>query len=344
MIALHPNNDKRLRCRPRLILNWVRLCADQSLLQNRAVRFGFASLNKTLLLFFNRVDKTTAQGRSARLKRQNGQLANFMRLGNEDVPSHRDGGVGISQYSGDDGGVNVAVPAWKRVLDVGCVIMAMPLLLPLMVAIAAVIKCASPGPVLFLQERVGLRGRRFICFKFRTMRINADAGVHQRYLVELIQSDKPMVKMDAKCDPRLIPCGSVLRATGLDELPQILNVLGGQMSLVGPRPCLPYEYENYEPGHKRRFDTLPGLTGLWQVSGKNKTTFSEMIALDVRYAREKSVWMDFKIMARTIPALVAQVRDMRRRRKQHRTESPVSLPAPPYVGDMREPVQALVQK
>lgn len=229
-------------------------------------------------------------------------------------------------------------------LDIACVILAMPILLPVMLAIATLIKCASPGPVLFLQERIGLGGRRFICFKFRTMKANADVGVHQRYLTELMQSDKPMVKMDAKCDPRLIPCGSILRAMGLDELPQVLNVLGGEMSLVGPRPCLPYEYDNYEPAQKRRFDTLPGLTGLWQVSGKNKTTFSEMIALDVRYSREKSVWLDLKIMFKTIPALVSQVRDTRRRRKQHRVGSPMTTPTPAYVGDLRQQVEVLAQK
>ena len=267
-----------------------------------------------------------------------------MRLGNEELSSFGGDRVGVSQNVEGCGGADLAVPTWKRVLDVACVIVATPLLLPVMVAIATLIKCASPGPVLFLQERVGLRGRRFICFKFRAMKANADVGVHQRYLAELMQSDKPMVKMDAKCDPRLIPFGSILRSTGLDELPQILNVLGGQMSLVGPRPCLPYEYENYGPAQKRRFNTLPGLTGLWQVSGKNKTTFSEMIALDVRYAQEKSAWLDLKIMFKTIPALVSQVLDTRRRRKQHRVQSPV-IPAPPvYAGNWRESVEALAQK
>jgi lipopolysaccharide/colanic/teichoic acid biosynthesis glycosyltransferase len=106
-----------------------------------------------------------------------------------------------------------------------------------------------------------------------------------------------------------------LRATGLDELPQLLNVLGGQMSLVGPRPCVPYEYENYLPEQKRRFNTLPGLTGLWQVSGKNKTTFSEMIALDIRYAETKSLPLDVKIMARTLPALITQVKETRAKRR-----------------------------
>ncbi len=267
-----------------------------------------------------------------------------MRLGNEELSSLMGGRVDVSELDGVERGGELAVPTWKRVLDVTCVLVAMPVLLPVMLAIAALIKCASPrGSILFLQERVGLGGRRFICFKFRTMKANADVGVHQRYLAELMQSDKPMVKMDAKCDPRLIPCGSMLRSTGLDELPQILNVLGGQMSLVGPRPCLPYEFEKYEPSQKRRFDTLPGLTGLWQVSGKNKTTFSEMIAFDIRYSREKTAWMDLKIMFKTLPALLSQVRETRSYRKQHLDEKPVSL-TPSYAREMRGQPEVFVQK
>ena len=118
-----------------------------------------------------------------------------------------------------------------------------------------------------------------------------------------------MTKMDYYGDPRLIPLGFFLRASGLDELPQLINVLQGEMSLVGPRPCLPYEYDVYLPWQKQRLDTLPGLTGLWQVSGKNKTTFTEMIRLDISYARNRSPWLDVTIMARTVFALVAQVRE-----------------------------------
>jgi lipopolysaccharide/colanic/teichoic acid biosynthesis glycosyltransferase len=200
------------------------------------------------------------------------------------------------------------MPHWKRLLDVGCVLIALPLLLPLGFALGLFIKCVSKGPALFLQERVGYRGRRFICLKFRTMKANADQQAHQRHLTELVRSNRPMVKLDKTGDPRLIRFGAFLRATGLDELPQLLNVLGGQMSLVGPRPCLPYEFENYSFSERRRFDTWPGLTGLWQVSGKNQTTFLEMALLDVAYSRKKSLSLDLWILLKTIPAVLSQVR------------------------------------
>jgi lipopolysaccharide/colanic/teichoic acid biosynthesis glycosyltransferase len=212
-------------------------------------------------------------------------------------------------------------PAWKRALDIGCIILALPILIPLVLVIAAVIFVVSPGPVLYLHPRVGYRGRLFICFKFRTMKVKAEVDTHRMYLKELMRSNQPMVKMDAngpKGDPRLIPLGGLLRSTGLDELPQLLNVLGGQMSLVGPRPCLPYEYENYLPEQKRRFETWPGLTGLWQVSGKNNTTFAEMIDLDLEYIRTQSFRTDIWIMLRTLPTLITQVRETRAQRLRQR--------------------------
>jgi lipopolysaccharide/colanic/teichoic acid biosynthesis glycosyltransferase len=126
-----------------------------------------------------------------------------------------------------------------------------------------------------------------------------------------------MTKLDRRKDPRLIPLGASLRAIGLDELPQIINVLRGEMSLVGPRPCIPYEYELYEPWQQRRFDALPGLTGLWQVSGKNRTTFNQMIRLDIEYAERASLWLDLKIILKTLPALCLQCQDLSSdRRKQ----------------------------
>ncbi len=238
-----------------------------------------------------------------------------MRFREEEVATIVSVPVGASDTSESELRDDVAVPFWKRGLDITCVILALPILAPVMAFLALTIKCVSSGPVFYLHERVGYRGRRFICFKFRTMKANADSEIHRRHLATLMKSDSPMVKMDSKGDPRLIPFGSFLRATGLDELPQLLNVLGGEMSLVGPRPCLPYEYENYLPAQKKRFDTLPGLTGLWQVSGKNKTTFSEMIALDIRYSQTKTPWLDLQIMVKTVPALLVQVAESRQKQQ-----------------------------
>jgi exopolysaccharide production protein ExoY len=211
---------------------------------------------------------------------------------------------------------SILVPFWKRALDLACILVALPVLLPLALLIALLIKIVSAGPVLFKQERTGYLGRSFVCLKFRTMAVGADTAVHQKYSSGLIGSSLPMVKMDSHGDARLIPFGLLLRISGLDELPQIINVLRGEMSLVGPRPCLRYECDRYLPWQRERFNTLPGLTGLWQVSGKNRTTFDQMIRLDIHYARSKSLWLDLNIMFRTIPALIVQVQDTRRERKR----------------------------
>jgi exopolysaccharide production protein ExoY len=120
-----------------------------------------------------------------------------------------------------------------------------------------------------------------------------------------------LTKLDAKGDPRLISGGALLRASGLDELPQLINVLRAEMSLVGPRPCVPYEYEEFSEHDKQRCEAMPGLTGLWQVNGKNKTTFRRMISLDIEYARTKSLWLDITIMFKTFSALLGQVRETR---------------------------------
>jgi lipopolysaccharide/colanic/teichoic acid biosynthesis glycosyltransferase len=200
---------------------------------------------------------------------------------------------------------------WKRTLDIFLILLSLPLLIPLALFVALLIRSGSRGPILFMQERVGYRGKRFMCFKFRTMYVDADTTTHQGHLQNLMNSNTPMMKMDSKGDPRIIPFGLLLRASGLDELPQLINVLRGEMSLVGPRPCLPYEYEKYLPWQKERFGTLPGLTGLWQVSGKNKTTFVEMIQLDIKYAKNKTLWWDLKIILMTVPALIVQLLEAR---------------------------------
>jgi lipopolysaccharide/colanic/teichoic acid biosynthesis glycosyltransferase len=219
-------------------------------------------------------------------------------------------------FQGDFPFTPIPVPGWKRFLDVSIVLLAAPILVPLMIAVIILVRIASEGPVLFRQERVGYLGRRFMCFKFRTMFVNADTTIHQGHLDHLMDSDTPLVKMDAKGDPRIIPFGRLLRAAGLDELPQLVNVLRGEMSLVGPRPCLPYEYNKYQRWQRERFNTLPGLTGLWQVGGKNKTTFTEMICLDIRYASTKTIWLDLKIILKTLPAVMAQVFELRERRER----------------------------
>lgn len=204
---------------------------------------------------------------------------------------------------------SVEIPSWKRVLDVVVVLSLLPLILPLALFIGLLIRIVSSGPILFQQERIGYRGTRFNCLKFRTMHVGADTSNHQGHLNHLMASDAPMVKLDARGDSRIIPFGLMLRASGLDELPQLINVLRGEMSLVGPRPCLAYECDKYLPWQRERFNTLPGLTGLWQVSGKNKTTFTEMMQLDIKYVRTKTLGMDLKIMLKTIPAVIGQVWD-----------------------------------
>ena len=198
------------------------------------------------------------------------------------------------------------VPRWKRTLDIGLVVMALPLLIPLGLTIAAIVRLVSKGPILFKQERVGRGGQKFWCFKFRTMSISANAVLHEGHLRQLIQSNSPMTKMDSHGDTRIIPFGVFIRALGLDELPQLINVVKGEMSLVGPRPCLPYEFELYLPWQRERCNATPGLTGLWQVSGKNKTTFSEMIQLDIEYSRRCNLWLDMGIIFKTIPVLLSQ--------------------------------------
>jgi lipopolysaccharide/colanic/teichoic acid biosynthesis glycosyltransferase len=199
------------------------------------------------------------------------------------------------------------IPLWKRAIDIAGSLVAILILSPLLLLAALLIKITSPGPVLFRQERVGYLGRVFTMWKFRTMHVNADTTPHRNYLRELIRNEKEMTKLDHGRDHRIIPFGNLLRATGIDELPQLINVLLGDMSLVGPRPCLPYEAREYDLWQKRRFDTLPGLTGLWQVSGKNRTTFKEMMRLDIGYARKRAFLLDVTIVLKTIPAILVQV-------------------------------------
>lgn len=202
---------------------------------------------------------------------------------------------------------------------------ALALLSPLMLLITVSIKISSPGPVFFFQPRVGYKGRNFLCCKFRTMHLNSDTEVHANYLAYLMESDTPMNKLDAAGDPRIFPIGRLLRASSMDELPQLINIFKGQMSLVGPRPCTLYEYEQYRPWQRHRIDTLPGLTGLWQVSGKNRTTFTEMMRLDMRYVTRQSLRMNLAIVFRTFPVLIRLYLDDHRHRSKQEEHDNVPL-------------------
>ena len=202
---------------------------------------------------------------------------------------------------------SIGFPRWKRLLDISLVILVLPFLSALMIFIMSWIKIVSRGPVFYRQQRIGHRGVHFFIFKFRTMRVNAETESHESYFAQLMRADCPMTKLDSVGDRRLIFGGKVLRASGLDELPQIFNVLQGSMSLVGPRPCTPHEFQRYESWQKERVNAPPGLTGYWQVNGKNKTTFSEMIAMDMFYANNMSPRLDLAIILKTIPVLIAQV-------------------------------------
>jgi len=194
----------------------------------------------------------------------------------------------------------------KRAIDVVGSLVALTLLSPLYFIIAVAIKLTSKGPIFFKQERVGQNGIRFSCLKFRSMYYKNDAKIHQEYIRGLI-AGKHDGKGDVykiKDDPRVTPVGKFLRKTSLDEIPQFLNVLKGDMSLVGPRPPIPYEVEVYEAWHRRRFlEAKPGITGLWQVEGRSRTKFDEMVRLDLRYVKTWSPWLDIKILLRT-PAAV----------------------------------------
>ncbi|GAB4367479.1 MAG: hypothetical protein Kow00128_11990 [Deltaproteobacteria bacterium] len=211
--------------------------------------------------------------------------------------------------------VSKKMPAWKRAIDILGSATGLILLSPLFLLVAALIKIVSPGPVFFRQDRVGHAGKLFTFLKFRTMHVNNDATVHKQYLSTLIRGDQAMEKLDADRDPRIIRFGRFLRQSCIDELPQLINVFRGDMSLVGPRPCLPYEAQEYLLWHARRFDTVPGMTGLWQVNGKNKTTFKEMIRYDIAYSRQMSPWLDFSILLKTIPTVFSLVMEHLRRKR-----------------------------
>ena len=202
----------------------------------------------------------------------------------------------------------------KRSMDILGSLAALILFLPLFAVIALAIKLTSKGPILFRQERLGRYGKKFTFLKFRSMHVQNDYSIHKEYVKRFIaakldnrhnaESGKPTVYKLTR-DPRITPIGRFLRKTSLDELPQFLNVLSGEMSLVGPRPPLPYEFGAYDIWHRRRvLEVKPGITGLWQVQGRSRVTFDEMVRLDLRYSKTASFWLDLKILLQTPGAVV----------------------------------------
>ncbi|WP_239618851.1 sugar transferase [Cohnella mopanensis] len=188
----------------------------------------------------------------------------------------------------------------KRLLDIGLALIGIILLMPVYLAVALAIKVEDPrGSVFFFQQRVGKNGKIFRMYKFRSMVRNADHILH--HLLHLNEVNGSMFKM--KNDPRVTRVGRFIRRTSLDELPQFLNVLKGEMSLVGPRPPLPREVETYSAYDRLRLQVTPGCTGLWQVSGRNSVDFDAMVELDLEYIRKRSIWLDIKLMFRTISVL-----------------------------------------
>jgi exopolysaccharide biosynthesis polyprenyl glycosylphosphotransferase len=201
----------------------------------------------------------------------------------------------------------------KRAIDVVVSTLLLVVFSPLFLSIALAVKLGSPGPVLFRQRRVGRRGEEFTFYKFRTMRADTDDRLHREYAGNFINGkdteekakDPSSAVFKLTNDPRVTAIGRLLRKTSLDELPQLINILRGEMSLVGPRPPIAYELAHYKEWHRRRLEAKPGLTGLWQVSGRSSVPFNEMVLMDLYYIDNWSLWSDFKILLRTIPVIVS---------------------------------------
>ena len=201
---------------------------------------------------------------------------------------------------------------FKRLIDVFASVLVVVVGFPFFLAIALLIKLTSKGPVFFSQQRIGERGDVFTLYKFRTMRQDADDSIHRDFTRSFIEGRMSNSSLDEKApsiykladDPRVTSVGNFLRKTSLDELPQFINILRGEMTIVGPRPPLQYELEYYEEWHKFRLKVKPGLTGLWQVSGRSSVPFNEMVKLDLYYIEHWSLLLDLKIMLRTIPVML----------------------------------------
>lgn len=196
------------------------------------------------------------------------------------------------------------MPWWKRLCDIVAASLLLVVLMPILVLIGLFIRCVSPGPVIFSQKRLGEMGKYFVIYKFRTLHQANSINVtheHRQFVAELASSDAVAAKPDLSS--RLILWGGFLRSSSLDELPQLLNVIRGEMSLIGPRPDV-LDWQDYPEWQLRRFEVTPGITGLWQVSGKNRLTFRQMVELDIRYIERRSILLDTWILVKTIKLIL----------------------------------------
>lgn len=283
----------------KISLNSLHIAGTERISENRSIQLGAGVTPKNIPN-----DKSDLQ-----------QRLSFPAEGLQVLPA---GNGSLSLSSAESGsedilsGLKFDYPFFKRLFDFFGSVSAIILFMPLMLLIASFVKLTSRGPIFFKQERIGYLGRLFIFRKFRTMTVNSDESIHKEYVTKLIQGknqeinhgtdDQPLYKIID--DPRITPLGQILRKTSLDELPQFFNVLKGEMSLVGPRPPIPYEIAHYQNWHLRRvLDVKPGITGLWQVSGRSITTFNEMVRLDLQYAQHQSFSLDLRIIFKTFAAL-----------------------------------------
>lgn len=211
----------------------------------------------------------------------------------------------------------------KRVLDGTLALLGLIVTSPILLITWALVRLTSPGPAIFRQERVGFRGRRFVVYKFRSMYVDNDERLHRAAYEQFLRGERATGKVDGSVpgvedhprkhkhsgvpyDPRITPLGYFLRRSSIDELPQLFNVLRGEMSLVGPRPPIAYEVSLYQEWHRGRLETLPGITGLWQVHGRSRVSFDTMVQMDIEYIAKQSFWYDLKLLFLTVPAVLSR--------------------------------------
>ena len=222
-----------------------------------------------------------------------------------------DGFGGIPVIGLGQPGIHGWQRAIKRAFDLAAVTIGLILLSPIIIIIAILIKLNSTGPIFYKQTRVGEHGRQFLMYKFRSMRVDSNPDLHKAHVTRLITQNVSINNQSVNAstlkmenDPRITKVGRYMRKTSIDELPQLLNVLRGEMSLVGPRPPLLYEVDLYQDWHKRRFEVPPGITGLWQVKGRNQVSFDEMVRMDLEYIEHQSIWLDLKLILQTPRAVI----------------------------------------